>query len=319
MHGRIITIVGGTGFLGQYVVRELAKAGYRLRIISRDPQGAMLLKTAGDLGQITLTYGDLRKPETIAPQLAGSFAVINLSGILFEKWGQKFTQLHALGPEKLAQAAYAQGVERFIHISALGVDKATDSLYARSKLQGERAVQAAFPRATILRPSVVFGPEDNFLNLFARMMMIAPVLPLLIGGGHTKFQPVFAGDVARAVASALEKDEALGVVYELGGPEVFSFRQILEYIRTQTGRATRLVSLPFGAASFFAAFAELSPFRPLLTRDQVKLLQYDNVVSTRQSGLYDLGVAPTALEVIAPDYLARYRKGGKFALSTETA
>lgn len=302
----IITLIGGSGFLGRYVVRRLAKAGYRLRIICRNPDAAAHLKTAGDVGQIALVAGNIARPETLRGKLDGSFAVINLVGVLFESGSQNFTTLHARGAELLAMAAKSAGAARFIQISSLGVDLAVDSAYARTKLLGEKAVQAAFPGATILRPSVVFGPEDNFFNQFAQMASLAPALPL-IGGGHSKFQPVYVDDVAAAVEACLAHEETIGETYELGGPRTYSFREILEYILRITGRKRWLAPLPFSLASIIGAAGEFLP-KPPLTRDQVRLLKYDNVVSSGAKNFAHLGITPTAVETIVPSYLARYNR-----------
>lgn len=308
---KIITIVGGTGFLGRYVVWQLAKAGYTMRVISRNPDAALPLKTAGAVGQIVLMSGNLAEPESFIGKLENSYAVINLVGILFESGGQKFTKLHAQGAEALAQMAYQAGAERFIHVSALGVDKASGSNYARSKALGEKAVLAAFPDATILRPSIIFGPEDNFFNQFATMASLFPALPL-IGGGNTRFQPVYAGDVAKAIAACLTRPEVKGQTYELGGPYIYSFRQILEFILHTIGKDRTLMPIPSSIATVMGGVGELLP-RPPLTRDQVRLLQYDNVVSDNANRFADLGITPTAVESIVPEYLARFRKNGSLA------
>lgn len=304
MKQKVITVVGGTGFIGRYVVKQLAAAGYTIRVIARHPEAALHLKTAGNVGQIVLSAGNLNNPDSLFGKLDDSYAVINLVGILFERGRQRFSSLHAHGAEKLAQMASNCGVERFIQVSALGIDKATSSHYARTKLLGEKAVQAAFPEATLLRPSVIFGPEDHFFNRFARMAAFSPVLPL-IGGGHTRFQPVYVADVARAIAACLEKPETRGQAYELVGPHVYSFRQILEYVLKITGRRRLLLPVPYGIASMMGAMAELSP-APQLTRDQVRLLKYHNVASPGAQGFAQLGITPTAVEIIVPEYLARY-------------
>jgi uncharacterized protein YbjT (DUF2867 family) len=304
MSQRIVTVIGGTGFVGRYVVRLLARSGYTIRVIARNPDSAMHLKTAGDVGQIVLMSGNLAKPETLAGKLDQSFALINLVGILFESGRQSFTHLHAQGAEKLAQMARAAGVARFVHMSSLGVDKATGSQYARSKMLGEKAVAAAFPEATILRPSVIFGPEDNFFNQFAHMASIAPVLPL-IGGGKTRFQPVYVGDVAAAVEACLVRDDVQSQVFELGGPQVYTLREILEYTLRVTRKKRALMPLPFGIASGVGALGELLP-RPPLTRDQIKLLKHDNVVSPNAKNFASLGITPTPVDVIVPEYLARF-------------
>lgn len=307
MTDKIITIVGGSGFLGRYVVRALAKAGYRVRIIVRNPDLAAPLKTAGDVGQISIESGNLAVPETLIGKIEGSKAVINLVGILFESGRQNFTNLHAQGAEKLAQMAKSAGVLRYVHMSSLGVEKASGSNYARSKILGERAVRAAFPEATIFRPSVIFGPEDNFFNQFATMANLSCILPA-IGGGRTKFQPVYVGDVAHAIEVCLARSDTKGQTYELGGPQIFSFREILEYILKTTSKDRKLVSLPFAAASAIAPLAQYLPPPFSFTADQVRLLKYDNIVSHDVKTFADLGITPTAVEMVVPEYLARFRK-----------
>lgn len=312
MENQTVTIIGGTGFVGAYVVRSLAKAGYRLRVVSRNPEAALALKTAGDLGQIALLPGDLAKPESLVRHLQGAYAVVNLVGILFESGRQRFAALHAQGAEKLAQAAHALEVKHFIHMSSLGVDHAGASQYARTKAIGEKAVRAAFPESVILRPSVIFGAEDNFLNKFARLSCVSPALPL-IGGGKTLFQPVYVGDVAEAIKTCIEAPAAAGKTFELGGPEVMSFRQVLEYILRTVDRRRILAPVPFPLAGLIAAFTEYMPDPFKLTRDQVRLLKYDNIVERGALTFATLGMHPQPLDLVAPDYLARYRKGGAHA------
>lgn len=307
---RIITVIGGTGFLGRYVVRELARAGYRIRVIARRPNAAAHLKTIGEVGQVALISGNIADPETLLGKISGSYAVINLAGILFESGKQQFSRVHAQGSEALAKMAKAVGVERFIQVSALGVDKAAGH-YAHSKIIGEKAVLAAFPEATILRPSVMFGPEDNFFNQFAAM----PVFPL-IGGGRTKFQPVYVGDVARATATCLTRDDVKGKTYELGGSRIYSFREILETIVAVTGKPRPFMPMPFGVATAVGAAGEMVGKiwrRPPLTRDQVTLLKSDNVVSPGALTFAHLNIHPTAVDVVVPEYLARFGRYKKAA------
>lgn len=303
----IITVIGGSGFLGRYVVQHLAQAGYRIRVVSRNPDAALHLKTAGDPGQILLMPGNLNKPDTIKPALTGAFAVINLVGVLFENGSQNFAALQAKGAENIAKMAKSMDVARFIHISALGVDRAFGSEYARTKLMGEKAVLAAFPEATILRPSVVFGAEDHFFNQFAAM----PIFPL-IGGGKTRFQPVYVDDVAKAAVACLTLPESKGQIYELGGNKTYSFRALLDFVQHSLRVKKLMIRLSFGLASLIALKCEmlykLIPLirRPLLTRDQVKLLKYDNVVNAGAHTFANLGITPQPLETIVPKYLARY-------------
>lgn len=307
MRQGIVTVVGGTGFLGRYVVRALARDGYVIRVLARDPLAGAELKTFGDVGQIVLEYADLAKPHTLEGKLDNSKAVVNLVGVLYERGQQNFSALHAQGAEKLAQMAKAAGVERYVHVSALGVETAVDSKYARTKLLGERATCAVLPQTTVLRPSVLFGAEDNFFNQFARMACVSPVLPL-IGGGKTRFQPVYVADVAAAVAQAMKSDAMLGKTYELGGPEVMSFKQVLAYICKTTGRNPALVNIPFRVAGVMGSVAEMSPCTPPLTRDRVRLLHYDNVVSGQALNFSHLKISPTPVDAVVPDYLCRFIK-----------
>lgn len=304
MEQRVVTVIGGTGFVGRYVVKLLAGAGYTIRVISRNPNAALHLKTAGNVGQIVLMGGNIAEPASLIGKIENSYAVINLAGILFERGKQSFAHVHAHGAEKVAQMAKAAGVQRFVQMSALGVDKAKTSDYARTKLLGEKAVLSAFPEATILRPSVIFGPEDNFYNQFAAMASLSPALPL-IGGGITRFQPVYVGDVAAAILAAITRPDTAGQVFELGGPNVCSFKDILEYIMTLTGHKRMLLPIPLGMASFMGMCAEALP-KPPLTRDQVRLLKSDNIVSSGVKNFATLGIAPTAVEMVVPGYLGRF-------------
>jgi NADH dehydrogenase len=308
---KTILVIGGTGFVGRYVVKVLAEQGFRVKVVSRNPSAVGAIKTMADVGQIAFISGDLAQPETILRHVKDAYAVVNLVGILFESGGkQNFNMLHAVGAEKLAQAATSFGVQHFIHMSALGVDRATSSLYAHSKMHGEKAVRMAFPDAVILRPSVMFGSEDNFFNQFAGMAMCLPVLPL-IGGGNTKFQPVYVGDVARMMLAAiLQPERANGRIFELGGARVMSMKQIMEYILEMTNRRAMLLPISFGAASIMGGVMQLLP-KPMLTRDQVMLLKHDNVISGNYPGMEALGISPTSIESVVPSYLKRYRKNGK--------
>lgn len=301
----IVTVVGGTGFLGRYVVRALARAGFVVRVLSREPLAGAALRTLGDVGQIVLDYADLSRPHTLEDKLAGSYAVVNLVGVLHEKGRQNFTLLHAQGAEKLAQMAKSAGAERYVHISALGVEVAADSKYARTKLLGERATCSAMPQTTVLRPGILFGHEDNFFNQFARMACFSPVLPL-IGGGKTRMQAVYVADVAQAVAKAMAGHEMIGKTYELGGPDVMTFKQILEYICKITHRRPALVNVPFRLAEMLGGVLEFSPFSPPLTRDQVRLLKYDNVVGDAALTFSHLKISPTSVDAIVPGYLGRF-------------
>lgn len=304
-----ITIFGGSGFIGRHIVRRLAGEGSVIRVPTRDPESALILKPAGNVGQVVPIACNTRSDTSVATAIGNSDAVINLIGILFERGRNTFEAVHVETAARIARLAKEQGAAQFIQMSALGADPGSLSDYARSKAAGEQAVRTFFPEATILRPSIVFGPEDNFFNLFATLARFFPFLPL-INGGKTKFQPVYVGDVAKAVAEILKRPEAEGQIFELGGPRVYSFRELLEIMMSETGRKRRFFNMSWRLAKLNAAFNELLP-RPLLTRDQVDLLRNDNVIRTSRAKTFrDLGIAPTALEVILPTYLDRFRAGG---------
>lgn len=307
--GAVATVFGGSGFIGRYVVKRLAEAGFIVRVAVRDPEAALFLKPMGGVGQVVPMACDVTKPALVAAAVAGAEVVISLVGILFESRTNSFAATQAEAPGTIARAAAAAGVRRLVHVSALGADAASDSLYARSKAEGEQAVLAAFPAATILRPSLVFGPEDGFFNRFAAMAGLSPVLPL-VGGGQTRFQPVYVGDVADAVMAALARDEAMGRTYELGGPKTYTFRELMEFILATIGRRRHLVPLPWGLAMLQGRLGEFLPTPPI-TQDQVRLLRRDSVVAAGAPGLAELGIAPHAIEAIVPSYLARYRRPGR--------
>jgi len=306
----VITIFGGSGFIGRALVQRLAEIGACIRVAVRDPEQALPLKPCGDVGQIVPVQANVRDDASVRAAVAGADAVVNLVGILYESGRQTFEAVHVGAVERIAKAAAAEGVSRFVHMSALGVSEQSASVYARTKAAGEEAVRAAIPGAAIFRPSVVFGPGDGFFNLFASLARFTPVLPL-IGGGRTRFQPVYVGDVAEAMAKALADPALGGAVYELGGPHVYTFKELMQLMLRETGMRRLLVPLPFGLASLQAAFLEKLP-KPPLTRDQVTLLRSDNVVTGTHKGLADLGITPTAAEVILPFYMDMYRKGGRY-------
>ena len=310
----LVTVFGGSGFLGVQVVRALARSGHRVRVAVRQPGLAYRMRMLGDVGQIEIVQANIRVPSSVARAVDGAQACVNLVGVLYEAGRQKFASLHVQGARNVAEAARDAGVARLIHISAIGADAESDSKYARSKAQGEAAVREAFPSATILRPSIVFGHEDHFFNRFGQMSALAPVLPL-IGGGVTRFQPVFVADVAAAVANALQQPASAGAVYELGGPGIYSFKALLELICRETGHHPLLMPIPFPIASLIGAVGDLQSMivAPFLTSDQVVLLRRDNVVGSGALGLADLGVAAASVEAITPSYLYRYRKGGQYA------
>lgn len=313
----IVTIFGASGFIGRYVVREIAKTGARVRAAIRRPERAGFLKPMGTVGQIVPVAANIRDDSSVAAAVAGADTVINLVGILQSNGPQNFSSLQAEGPGRVAKAALAAGVKSFVQISAIGADSQSDSIYASTKGIGEQQVRDIFPNAHILRPSIVFGPEDDFFNKFAAMARFSPILPL-IGFGTTKFQPVYVGDVADAVAAVAGDAGMAGGTFELGGPNIYTFRDLLEITLTQTSRRRLLLPIPFLIAHIQAAVAELAfavptalnlgPVSPI-TRDQVRLLRKDNVTSGDLPGLDDLGIRATALNAILPTYLKRYRRG----------
>jgi uncharacterized protein YbjT (DUF2867 family) len=308
MRNRRTAVLGGSGFIGRYVVQRLAARGDVIPVGCRRAEEAKFLKPLGNVGQIAtlnLAIGD----EQVMPAfLAGNDALVNCVGILRESGAQSFERVHHTGPARLARLAREAGIERFVHISAIGADPRSPSAYARTKAEGEAAVRDAFPTVTILRPSVVFGPEDQFFNRFAAMATVSPVLPL-IGGGHTRFQPVYVGDVADAVVKCLDDPATAGRTYELGGPKIYTFRELIELLLGEIRRKRLLIDLPFGLAAFQARLMSVLPSPPL-TPDQVELLKRDNVVSSGAMTLAALGIAPTAVEGILPSYLDRFRRGG---------
>jgi uncharacterized protein YbjT (DUF2867 family) len=306
-----VAILGGAGFIGRYVVKRLAERGDVLAVGGRNAAAAKFLKLKGDVGQVALVNLSLADERLLPAFVANSDAVVNLVGILAESGSQRFETLHYVGPARLARIAREAGVERFVHISAIGADPRSPSAYARTKAAGEAAVRDAFPTATILRPSIVFGPEDQFFNRLAAMAMISPVLPL-IGGGETRFQPVYVGDVADAVVRVIDDSTTAGRTYELGGPKVYTLRELTELLLEEIRRKRLLVSLPFGAAALQARLFSLLP-NPPLTPDQVEMLKRDNVVSSGALSLEALGITPTAVEAILPTYLDRFRRGGWYA------
>jgi len=312
----LVTVFGGSGFLGRHVVRALAKGGYRIRVAVRRPDLAGHLQPLGRVGQIHAVQANLRYPTSVEAAARDANIVIHLVVILFERGRQRFETVQAFGAEAVALAAAAFGA-RLVHISAIGANENSPAIYARTKATGEKLVLAAMPDAIILRPSVVFGPEDDFFNKFAAIARIAPALPL-IGGGKTRFQPVFAGDVAAAVLAAVEGRALAGQIYELGGPDVRTFKELMEFLLATIERRRLLVSVPFALARFQALFLQFLP-KPLLTPDQVELLRSDNVVSAaaEREGrtLGGLSIDPTAMAVVVPSYLWRFRKSGQFRRS----
>ncbi len=302
----LVTVFGGSGFLGRNVVRALCKRDYRVRVAVRRPELAGYLQPIGKVGQIHSVQANIRHPASIEAAMRDSHVAINLVGVLAESSTQTFDAVQAKGAETVATAASA-ACARMVHVSAIGADLASPSRYAASKAAGEAAVRAAFPAATILRPSVMFGAEDKFFNRFGAMAQLLPFMPVIAGG--TKMQPVYVGDVADAVMAVLSHPEAAGAVYELGGPRVWTFREILVWILKETRRPRRMVDVPLGLARLQASLAELLPTKPL-TRDQLTMLARDNVVAPGMPGLAELGILPSPAELIVPEYLGRYRPGG---------
>jgi uncharacterized protein YbjT (DUF2867 family) len=311
----LVTVFGGTGFIGRYTVRALAKAGWRVRAAIRQPNLAPELRVMGDVGQIELMQANIRNAGSVERALEGADACVNLVGALYEQGPQKFEALHAVGARGIAEACAKLGVGRLVQVSAIGADAGSASKYARTKAEGEAGVREAFAGATVIRPSIVFGPEDDFFNRFAGMAALAPALPL-IGGGATRFQPVYAGDVGAAITAVLADPGAGGKTYELGGPGVYSFRQLMEILLKETCRKAVLLPIPFGIAKLIGIAGDMAsvlPIAPPITSDQVELLKRDNVAEHGLPGLAELGVTPTPLESVLPTYLWAFRKGGQFA------
>jgi NADH dehydrogenase len=325
-----VTVFGASGFLGRHVTRALARAGFRVMAGCRRPDLANYLLTCGRVGQVQPVQTNVRFPDSIAAALRHAEVAVNLVGILAESGKQTFETVHVDGARAMAEAARAAGVRRFVHVSAIGADAGSTSLYGRTKARAEAAVRDIYPDAVILRPSVIFGPEDDFFNRFATMARFAPALPL-VGGGHTRFQPVFVGDVADAVALAAEGRATAGAVYELGGPEIKTLKELMEYVLATIQRQRPLVSVPFGAMGGPAALTEalsgltLGKFPKSLvtTRDQLKMLGHDSVVSEAAVAagrtLQGLGIEPRAIESVVPSYLYRFRKHGQFDRNSRLA
>jgi NADH dehydrogenase len=326
-----VTVFGGSGFIGRNLVARLAARGSVVRVAVRDATNANFLRPMGDVGQVTPVSVDVHDDDAVAAAVEGADAVINLVGVLFERGRQSFLAIHRDAAARIARRSREAGVGRLLHVSALGAARWSPSCYASSKAAGEVAVRDAFEGATIFRPSVVFGPGDAFFNRFAALARLSPVLPVfgcpmpafrdgridIYGHGGTRFQPVYVGDVADAMALCLDRDDTAGETYELGGPTVYSFKALMELVLRETGRCCLLVPTPFEVASFNAALLEALPVPPL-TRDQVDLLKTDNVVSGATPTLETLGITPGAVELILPTYLGRFRRSGQFNIAHET-
>jgi NADH dehydrogenase len=310
---KLVTVFGGSGFVGRHLVRHLASRGWRVRVAVRDIQRASFLKPAGDLGQISLIPATISDPAGVAAAVTGADAVVNLVGVLYERGARSFANVHATGAGNVAQAAAKAGVRSLVQVSALGADAHANSKYARSKAAGEAAVRAAFPGASIIRPSVVFGPEDGFFNLFGTIAMISPAVPFFTdtvphaaGGGGPRFQPVYVGDVVEAITACLEDAVHAGKTYELAGPRIYDMREIMNIVNRETQRRRWVAGFPFFVAHIGAFFLQFLP-KPLLTPDQVRQLKAGNVATGRMPGLAAFGIAPTTAEVVVPTYLKRFR------------
>ncbi len=317
----IITIFGGTGFLGRYIVNRLAKLGYIINVVTRSPNEAIFLKTSGNVGQINFVKGSFSNISNLSYLLTSSEIVINCVGILNEEKNQKFIQIHCDVPEKLAILAQNAGVKKFIHISSIGADEKSDSDYARSKGIGENKILDAFPDAIILRPSIVFGSEDQFFNLFSQICCISPILPIV--GGDTKFQPVYVDDIAKLVEKVLQTEKRNNKknnsIYELGGPEVISFRSLMLKMLKCIYRKRLIVNLPFWFAKLMCPIVFIlnkltfNKIPLLITKDSIKQLKFDNIVSKKFSSFEDFGIQPKSMELILPSYLKHYRPRGNFS------
>lgn len=318
----LVTVFGASGFVGRHTVKALAKEGYRVRAVSRKPNLANFLLPAGTVGQIQIVKGNVNRDADVAKAIAGAGAVVNCTGVLYGHGKQGFESINADAPGRIARAAMSAGVTTLVHVSALGADTESDSGYARSKGLGERNAREAFPRTVVLRPSLVFGPEDDFFNRFGNLARFLPFLPL-IGGGKTKFQPVYVADVAAAIVRAVSDERTAGRTYQLGGPKVYSFKELLQFILSETGRKRFLLPLPSFLASIKAFFLELPsyvlPYTPPLTMDQVKLLKSDALVQPGAFTLDELGITAKSVESVVPGYIWRFHPKGQFKGEMHTA
>lgn len=310
LNNKTVTVFGGTGFVGAHLVHYLSKAGAQIIIPSRSPRSAYALKTQGNIGQITAVACDIRDKKQLSKIIDASDYVVNLIGILSETKKCRFDDVHHQFPKTLSELCAKANVTKLVHISAIGADKKSASHYQQSKAKGEASIVKNTPNATILRPSIIFGPEDNFFNRFARMTSFSPFLPL-IGGGKTRFQPAYVNDVAQAIMTCLTQTDTDGKTYELGGPHIYSFKQLMQSVCRFTNRKRYLMPVPFWLATLKSHVLKLFP-TPLLTPDQVRSLKNDNVVGDDALTLKDLGIQPTAAEMIVPHYLSIYRKGGHY-------
>jgi len=303
----VATVFGGSGFIGRYIVKRLAQKGFVVRVATRDPESSRFLMTAGAVGQVVPLFASVENAATVRRAVEDASIVVNLVGILAEPTRGAFERVHAEGAGLVARSAAAAGTTHLLHMSAIGADPASPSRYATSKAAGEQAVRAGFPSAVIFRPSIVFGPEDAFFNRFGALARLSPLMPVI--SGETRMQPVYVGDVADAAMAALARADAAAALYELGGPRVWTFRELLAYVLQQTGRHRMLVNVPPSLARLQARLLEFVPGQPL-TRDQLLMLSRDNVVAPGALGLSDLGIVPTPVELVVPLYLQRFRPGG---------
>ena len=309
MSDELVTVFGGSGFIGRNLVQQLAKAGYRVRVAVRRPNSALDVKTLGDLGQVHLAQANVRNKLSVEAAIKGADYVVNLVGVLFESGKQSFGKIHDEGAGLVAEVAAAANVKSLVHMSAIGADQESESKYAKSKTAGEKAVLKHFPKVTIIRPSVVFGADDNFFNKFAAMAKSYCFLPVICG--DTKFQPVFVGDVADAIVSIISDENTAGKIYELGGPKAYSFRELIELVNKVTEQNVPLITIPIQLAYFQAFFLGMLP-NPMVTIDQIRLLENDNVVSDDALKISDLGIEATPPEAVIPNYLVLYRPMGQF-------
>ena len=311
MKQKIATIFGATGFIGRHLIRRLTEKDFRIIVATRSPYLHGYLRPLGDPGQIDLEKVNLFDEKTLRVLLKNSHVVINLVGILYETRRQKFENIHSKFPELLSRLCNEYGIEKFIHLSALGINENVKSEYIRTKLQGEKNILNNFDKSIILRPSIVFGPEDNFFNQFASLAQFLPFLPL-IGGGQTKFQPIYVGDVAKAIVAILQKEEIDNKIFELGGTEIFTFQELMNILLKQIKKRRFLIPVPFSIAKFGARILQMFP-KPLITTDQIEILKQDNVVDSNYATLKDLNISPKTIESILPKYIYRFREGGEFA------
>ena len=307
---KIIAIFGAGGFIGKHLMRQLTKLDYRVKVATRNPYLKGYLKPLGNPGQIELFKTNIFNLDNVKQVLKNCDLAINLVGILYETRKQKFNQIHSQFPYLLSNLCNELGIKNLVHVSALGVKERHTSQYIQTKLQGEKNIQETFKPSVILRPSLVFGPEDKFFNTFASIAQFSPALPL-IGGGRTKFAPIYVGDVAKAIVKVLEMNNSGSKIYELGGPENYSFKELMEILLTEIKKKRFLVPIPFGAAKFQSYFLQMMP-NPLLTPDQVEMLKYNNIVYGNYPTLKDLGITGTAIQSILPKYIYRFRTGGQF-------